>query len=280
MYSRGGGVYTIVYQICELLNPTNCSTAEITVNVGNCIDFTTNDCDGDGVTNGDEITDGTSPVDPCSVDVTSATVPPSATWSAADCDGDGVTNGDEIIDGTNPLNPDTDGDGVTDGMEATDGTIGTDPCSFDLSSVTLTPTAGWNALDCDGDGVTNGDEVNDGTSPVDPCSYNGGHITLPVTSGVDCGDGVEIPNGFTPDGDGINDVFEIVGIEKYPNNELIIYNRWGNVVFQTVNYQNNWSGNSISTLNIVNEELPTGTYFYIFDTKTNGVIKGYVYLRR
>jgi gliding motility-associated-like protein len=49
-----------------------------------------------------------------------------------------------------------------------------------------------------------------------------------------------IPNAFTPDGDGINDVFEIRGA-KFPV-KLWIFDRWGNVVYQSEDYQNDWTG--------------------------------------
>ena len=47
-------------------------------------------------------------------------------------------------------------------------------------------------------------------------------------------------------------------------------------------YDNSWNGTSQSNLNVGGEELPTGTYYYIFDTKTEklGVIKGFIYLKR
>jgi gliding motility-associated-like protein len=137
-----------------------------------------------------------------------------------------------------------------------------------IASQTVTPSAAWGALDCDGDGVLNEQEYEQGSNPLDPCSPNRCDII--------------IPEAFTPDGDGINDSFEIVGIEQAPDNTIIIFNRWGNVVFETSNYQNNWIGTSNVNMTIGGEELPTGTYFYLFDTKTEkyGVMKGYVYLQR
>ncbi|WP_300666979.1 Ig-like domain-containing protein, partial [Fluviicola sp.] len=97
---------------------------------------------------------------------------------------------------------------------------------------------------------------------------------------------IKVPQAFTPDGDGVNDAFVIAGAENYPNNKLIIYNRWGNVVYETDGYQNDWKGISTSKLDIIGgDELPTATYYYIFDTKDEslddkGVFKGYIYLKR
>jgi len=62
------------------------------------------------------------------------------------------------------------------------------------------------------------------------------------------------PNVITPNGDGINDVLEIINADKYPNNRLVVYNRWGKVVFEQTNYQSNWDG----------RDLADGTYHYVF----------------
>ena len=98
-----------------------------------------------------------------------------------------------------------------------------------------------------------------------------------VSSGGHYIDGQEllIPNLFTPNGDGNNDTFEILGLNQYLNNELVIVNRWGNEVFRAKNYQNNWTG----------EGLNEGTYYYLLKVqKTNSsewmVFKGYVTLIR
>ena len=273
------------------------------------------DCDGDGVTNEEEVDpdgdgtpgpNGTDPSNPCSFDFNDATVAPSAAWLAADCDGDGVTNEEEVDpdgdgtpgpNGTDPSNPcdydlalqdfasvsaawlaaDCDGDGVTNGDEIDpdgDGTPGpngtdpSDPCDLTIADQTVEPSPEWLAADCDGDGVNNGDEVTGGSDPFNPCSPRPCDIF--------------IPQAFTPDGDGINDYFVINGIELFPENEIVILNRWGSVVFQTTNYQNDWNGTSSNSMNIGGGDLPTGTYYYILDPKKEGydVYKGYIYLQR
>ena len=68
------------------------------------------------------------------------------------------------------------------------------------ASVTLTPSAVWEALDCDGDGVTNGDETTDNTDPLDACSYLAASVTLTpsaVWEALDCDDDGN-PNGSDP----------------------------------------------------------------------------------
>ena len=71
--------------------------------------------------------------------------------------------------------------------------------------------------------------------------------------------------GLSPDGDGINEVWLIDGIEDYPNNEVLIYNRWGNLVYRTINYDNSFnvfSGEANQQTNLGAGELLSGTYFY------------------
>jgi len=61
-----------------------------------------------------------------------------------------------------------------------------------------------------------------------------------------------IPNVFTPNGDGINDYFYIKGLDYYPGSSLTILDRKGTVVYQSLDYKNNWKADNI----------PDGTYFY------------------
>ncbi|MGB0888222.1 MAG: gliding motility-associated C-terminal domain-containing protein, partial [Vicingaceae bacterium] len=91
-----------------------------------------------------------------------------------------------------------------------------------------------------------------------------------------------IPDGFSPNGDGVNDVFEIVGLAKYPNAQITIINRWGSKVFEANPYLGDWNGTNQFGVSF-GDKLPTGTYFYILNLgKENPAgdqeIKGYIYL--
>ncbi len=66
-----------------------------------------------------------------------------------------------------------------------------------------------------------------------------------------------IPNAFTPDGDGINDYFEFKGAPEPVT--LYIFDRWGQQVFYSNNYQNNWDGTFKGAY------LPTGVYTYLIE---------------
>ncbi|MBS3770624.1 MAG: gliding motility-associated C-terminal domain-containing protein, partial [Bacteroidales bacterium] len=88
---------------------------------------------------------------------------------------------------------------------------------------------------------------------------------------------LNIPDSFSPNGDGFNDKFIIPGIKEYPNNELIIFNRWGNEVYRKQNYQNEWDGSASNR----NKKLPVGTYYYILHLKNRDKTRnGYIYLTR
>ena len=65
---------------------------------------------------------------------------------------------------------------------------------------------------------------------------------------------LEIPNVFTPNADGINDLFEITNLEHYPGSQMVIYNRNGRKVFEHNDYYGNWWDGS---------NQPNGTYYYI-----------------
>jgi gliding motility-associated-like protein len=87
----------------------------------------------------------------------------------------------------------------------------------------------------------------------------------------------KVYNGFSPNDDGKNDTFVIDGLDNFPDNELIIYNRWGNQVFRKKNYDNTWNGTWEGS------NLPDGTYYYILclpDGNATKIESGYLELRR
>ena len=113
-------------------------------------------------------------------------------------------------------------------------------------------------------------------------NLNGCLVSDTITISVD--NEFKIPEGFSPNGDGVNDVFEIVGISQYPNNKIIIINRWGSKVFEAAPYRSDWDGTSQFGITI-GEKLSSGTYFYILDLGKEGSegqqeIKGYIYINR
>jgi gliding motility-associated-like protein len=64
---------------------------------------------------------------------------------------------------------------------------------------------------------------------------------------------LDVPNVFTPNGDGVNDKYEIPYLERYISSQLFVFNRWGELVFKGDNYSGEWDGGT----------LPDGVYFYV-----------------
>lgn len=92
---------------------------------------------------------------------------------------------------------------------------------------------------------------------------------------------ISIPKVFTPNGDGVNDYFEIKNIDKYPKNHVLILNRWGNKLFEAGPYLNNWDGRAHFGVIAGDGLLPVGTYFYIVDLGNGSEVKkGNIYLNR
>jgi gliding motility-associated-like protein len=77
---------------------------------------------------------------------------------------------------------------------------------------------------------------------------------------------VVVYNNLTPNGDGVNDIFVIDGIDKFPDNKVQIFNRWGAVVYEADGYNNKdkaFDGSANSGLSLAKGVLPSGTYYYV-----------------
>lgn len=100
---------------------------------------------------------------------------------------------------------------------------------------------------------------------------------------------IVVYTGVTPNGDGVNDEFRIVGLENFPNNTLQIFNRWGVKVFEQDGYEQPGSeffrgiSNGRVTIN-KEKELPVGTYYYVLEYENaDGIRKskaGYLYINK
>jgi len=89
-----------------------------------------------------------------------------------------------------------------------------------------------------------------------------------------------IPQAFSPNADGVNDLFVIPGIEEYPDNHIVIFNPWGNRVFEQQPYTNQWDGSSQKG-GFFGNQLPDGTYYYVLDLGNGSdPVKAYVYVSR
>lgn len=134
---------------------------------------------------------------------------------------------------------------------------------------------GWEWAFGDGNGSFDQNPVH---SYAEPGAYN---VMLVVTTNNGCVDTltvtyviipaeIEIPNVFSPNGDGVNDYFDIKNIQYFRNN-VFVYNRWGQPIFEAKDYRNNWRAN----------DVPEGTYYYVVRlTDTGREYTGHVTLLR
>lgn len=128
--------------------------------------------------------------------------------------------------------------------------------------------------------------INDPTTPISNLRYGLNRLRWTLSNGV-CSSvsddvtitvtGVKHYNGISPNGDGKNDVLVIEGADVVANNELIIFDGRGKVVYQTRDYQNDWGGTDNS-----GKILPDGYYYFNFrgegvDIKDYLIIKSSVY---
>ena len=150
----------------------------------------------------------------------------------------------------------------------------------DVANGSVLNTATVTARTADGAIVT--DISDDPTNPTDNDVNNDGEPDDPTVTVLDVEQDLEIFNEISPNGDGVNETFVIQGLQNYPNNVLRIYNRWGNIVFEEANYQNNFDGTSNGRATVERgEKLPVGTYYYLLDLNDGSSGRaGWLYINR
>lgn len=107
---------------------------------------------------------------------------------------------------------------------------------------------------------------------TDGCVYRD-TINISYLFSEDCE--IEIYSAFSPNNDGVNDLWEIDGIEGYPENKVIIFNRWGDVVTSINDYDNvtnYWDGTSLNN----GKPVISGTYFYVVEASGTKAYSGWV----
>ncbi|MBN8702362.1 MAG: gliding motility-associated C-terminal domain-containing protein [Bacteroidetes bacterium] len=187
------------------------------------------------------------------------------------------------------LDLDTDGDYFSDIIEGND--FDGDGAPDDLAT----------GNDADNDGLDDAYDNIDGTiaaNAIPNVANNDGpptSSTFPLVNSAtteldwrDKNNKIIVPEGFSPNGDGINDYFQLKGIESFPRNEVTIFNRWGNIVFEGKQYDNNkvkWDGTNNNSFGTGDGFVPEGTYFYVIFyrvTEDSELMKlsGYVYVNR
>ena len=164
----------------------------------------------------------------------------------------------------------------TDPPTVIQGTLKTDNAYSGIQSIVWTPE--------DSGFTKNTDEVRPSVVPQKPTWYS-----VVVTTNRGCPDSskvlvnvympIRIPNAFSPNDDALNEKWTIDGLETYPDAEVKVYNRWGNIVFKSKGYQSyqQWDGT------IHGNPVPVATYYYVIDPKVDiagGVQTGWVVIIR
>jgi gliding motility-associated-like protein len=85
---------------------------------------------------------------------------------------------------------------------------------------------------------------------------------------------------FSPNSDGYNDFFTILNVEEYPNNNIKIVNRWGEVVFRAGPYKNDWNGKNNVSGPLFGNECQDGVYFFEFYDGQGTTATGKITLKR
>lgn len=189
---------------------------------------------------------------------------------------------------------DTDGDGLDDGFEG-DNLDDQDPNDEiddprnDLLDLDSDGQPNFRDPDDDGDGINTALEDTNQNGNFSDDDFNGNLIPNYLDPMLPEDDNrVEVFNVLTPNGDGIHDVLKIRNLEKYPDNSVRVFNRWGRMVFSTRAYNtagNVFDGTSVESATINQpRKLQTGTYFYILtfvdEFGQEQTLTGYIYLNR
>jgi gliding motility-associated-like protein len=276
------------------------------------------DCDSDGVLNGDEITDGPdtdgdgkpnyldNDDDGDSILTINEDINNDLNWENDDLnkdgkpnylddddDGDGIKtirerrdlNNNDIPDYLEVLNLVAVNDSIETGIEipVDINILANDSNIFNSTDISIIrqPYYGNATIDLNS-GVINYNPNNDfvGADSLEYaiCNvYNQCDSALIIINVIEI---IKPPQIFTPDGNGQNDTYKIKYIEKYPNSFLTVYNRWGNKVYESKGYKNDWDGYSNINLVIGKKPLPVGTYFYVLTYGVKRSATGFIYLKR
>lgn len=175
-----------------------------------------------------------------------------------------------------------------DGDEAVEVTLTWDLDS-DIKNLTddieLLRVVGWNTKTLRWDSLGRNDVSGDlEEGDITSVSFVPDDYEVLTIAAEPAGNDFTINTGFSPNGDGLNDHFEITGLDLSQENSIEVYDRWGKLVYKTENYNNNWGGISENSLTIDKGiVVPVGTYFFILKLKdkvTNKykTYRGWVYI--
>jgi gliding motility-associated-like protein len=137
-------------------------------------------------------------------------------------------------------------------------------CTYTAQNITLVAPAGFSAYQWN-NGVSAAQTFqvsSPQTLSLTVTDANGCQATQQITVSAQCPD-VHIPNTFTPNGDGINDLWDIAGLEADHSALVKVYNRYGTLLYESKGYPTPWNGE------MNGKKLPAGVYYYIVNAKNN-----------
>lgn len=250
------------------------------------------DSDNDGIP--DQVEAAFVAMDLCAVEVADSDSDGLADYLDGDSDNDGIL--DMIEAGAMPWSPiDSDNDGRADYVDVDSDNDGISDFLEQNIDSDGDGTPNYLDLDSDNDGLLDSienpylnilvDTDNDSVPDfLDIDSNNDGvldeHEGIAESDLFDTELALTIPEGFSPNGDGVADTWEIKNlIDHYPNAEIEIFNRWGSRIYSAAPFSSGWRGNSTSS-NV--GDLPSGTYFFKVELNHGEAspIHGFVYLSR
>eukprot|EP01037_Dinobryon_pediforme_P017342 gene17342-17533_t len=140
----------------------------------------------------------------------------------------------------------------------------TSVCIYTAQTITLIAPVGFSAYQWN-DGVSAAQTFQvrtPQTVSLTVTDANGCQATQQIMVSAQCPD-VHIPNTFTPNGDGINDLWDIAGLEADHSALVKVYNRYGTLLYESKGYPTPWNGE------MNGKKLPAGVYYYIVNAKNN-----------
>jgi len=153
-------------------------------------------------------------------------------------------------------------------------TSNTDNCAANGTTTEQFPAAGTEVVAENGR-VTITIVTRDASMNADSCTFD-------VI--VNCERELDIPEFISPNGDGMNDFWDLTELSSYTNNVVKLFNRYGTLVFEQRGYTNQFVGRGNVSNSLGEGQLPEGTYFYVIDLGDNNVDKkvynGYVQIKR
>ena len=148
-----------------------------------------------------------------------------------------------------------------------------------LSGSTTAPVYSWSPSFLLSDASNLNPIANPTESTIFTLSATQNGCTLTDQCLIEVGTFLDIPNAFSPNNDGNNEEWIILGIEEFPNAYVTVLSRWGQVVFETVGYSSvsAWDGTGKR-----GEELSSGVYYYTIELRdeANQTFSGYLTLMR